>query len=214
MKEKFLPIGTVVLLKGATKKLMITGYCSAVAEDVNKIYDYVAILYPEGSFYGDEVALFDHEQIGSILHSGLVNEEFNDFDKLLKDSANDITEAVSNTKVDTLPPLTPENLGNILNQLKSQSSALAPISEPTAFSDVVNRSPVFGPKSTLSTDPETNEKSSNSIQDAEISMENLPVGDGKPVLQLEPIFNESNDSSDDSTSAPAVNSTIPGLTRL
>ena len=30
MKEKYLPIGTVVLLKGATKRLMITGYCSLV----------------------------------------------------------------------------------------------------------------------------------------------------------------------------------------
>ena len=27
MQEKFLPIGSVVLLKGGTKKVMITGYC-------------------------------------------------------------------------------------------------------------------------------------------------------------------------------------------
>lgn len=213
MKEKFLPIGTVVLLNGATKKLMITGYCSAVAENVNKIYDYVAILYPEGSFYGDDVALFDHEQIGSIIHLGLVNEEFSEFDKLLKDSSSDITEAVSNTKVDSLPPLTPENLGNILNQLKSQGSALAPISEPTAFSDVVNRKPTFGITSVKDNSSQTDEKSNVTSQTSETSMDNLQVGDGKPVLQLEPIFNEDNGSNDGSTSVPS-NSAFSGLTRL
>ena len=137
MKEKFLPIGTVVLLKGATKKLMITGYCSAVAEDVNKVYDYVAILYPEGSFYGDDVALFDHEQIGSIIHTGLVNEEFNEFDGLLKKSFQGGIEDVSNVSPVNLPPLTQDTLNNILEQLKSQGAGLAPISEPTAFSEVL-----------------------------------------------------------------------------
>ena len=39
MKEKYLPIGTVVLLKDATKRIMITGYCSSIPEDVEKLYD-------------------------------------------------------------------------------------------------------------------------------------------------------------------------------
>ena len=34
MKEKFLPIGTVVLLKNGTKKIMITGYLP-VSKDEN-----------------------------------------------------------------------------------------------------------------------------------------------------------------------------------
>ena len=76
MKEKYLPIGTVLLLKDATKMLMITGYCSSTPEDPNKVYDYVACLFPEGGLAGDEVALFNHDQIGTITHMGLDNDEF------------------------------------------------------------------------------------------------------------------------------------------
>ena len=32
MEEKFLPIGTVVLLKNGTKRLMITGFCAVEKE--------------------------------------------------------------------------------------------------------------------------------------------------------------------------------------
>ena len=35
----FLPIGSVVLLKGATKKVMVTGFCSIPNNNKNKIYD-------------------------------------------------------------------------------------------------------------------------------------------------------------------------------
>ena len=46
--KKYLPIGTVVLLKGGQKRLMITGFCSIPKEDKTKIYDYTGCLYPEG----------------------------------------------------------------------------------------------------------------------------------------------------------------------
>lgn len=84
MKEKFLPIGTVVLLNGATKRIMITGYCSAVPENPEKTYDYVGCLFPEGNLAGEEVALFDHNQIGKIAHMGLTDEEFISFDQKIK----------------------------------------------------------------------------------------------------------------------------------
>ena len=44
--DKYLPIGTVVLLKNATKRLMIVGFCVKGDTD-DKIYDYVGCLYSE-----------------------------------------------------------------------------------------------------------------------------------------------------------------------
>ena len=39
--EKFLPLGTVVMLKGASKRLMITGFCTMAADESEcVIYDY------------------------------------------------------------------------------------------------------------------------------------------------------------------------------
>lgn len=38
--KKYLPIGTVVMLKGGKKRIMITGFCCVNEEKNNKIYDY------------------------------------------------------------------------------------------------------------------------------------------------------------------------------
>lgn len=69
--EKFLPIGTVVLLKGGEKRLMITGFCSVGDGDESKVWDYNGCLYPEGVINSKKVFLFNHEQIEEISHLGL-----------------------------------------------------------------------------------------------------------------------------------------------
>ena len=63
---RFLPLGTVVLLKGAKKRLMITGFCSFDEEKKDKMYDYTGCLYPEGIITSKQMALFDHSQIEKI----------------------------------------------------------------------------------------------------------------------------------------------------
>lgn len=76
-REKFLPIGTVVLLKGATKRLMITGFC--ITSEDQSIYDYSGCLYPEGIISSNQTALFNHEQIVEISYMGLEDDEDKDF---------------------------------------------------------------------------------------------------------------------------------------
>ena len=57
---KFLPLGAVVLLKNATKRVMITGFCSIRKDDPNdkKIYDYIGCAFPEGIMSTDQNLLF------------------------------------------------------------------------------------------------------------------------------------------------------------
>ncbi|MCI8347127.1 MAG: DUF4176 domain-containing protein [Bacilli bacterium] len=83
--EKFLPIGSVVLLKGGTKKAMVTGFCSVVAEDKTKMYDYTGCVYPEGYIDFNQICLFDHEQIEKVFHYGYVDEEETEFKKELEE---------------------------------------------------------------------------------------------------------------------------------
>ena len=73
--EKYLPIGTVVMLKGGTKRVMIIGFCAVTKTNVDKLYDYSGCLYPEGLLSSEQVALFDHEQIEEVYHMGLANDE-------------------------------------------------------------------------------------------------------------------------------------------
>ena len=74
IKEKYLPIGTVVILKGATKRLMISGFCALDNSNKDKIWDYSGCMYPEGFLNSNQICLFDHDQIEKIYHIGLSND--------------------------------------------------------------------------------------------------------------------------------------------
>lgn len=89
--EKFLPLGTVVMLQGGTKRLMITGFCVIDIENKTeagkKVWDYCGCLYPEGFLSYDQMCLFKHNQIKEIYHLGLNEDEDNEekeFKKNLK----------------------------------------------------------------------------------------------------------------------------------
>lgn len=68
MKD-LLPIGSVVLLKDATKKLVIIGVLQVNAEQ-NKMYDYLAVPYPEGYLGSDNNYLFNQGDINDIIFRG------------------------------------------------------------------------------------------------------------------------------------------------
>lgn len=76
MNNKELPIGTVVLLKGGLKKVMITGYSSISREESDKVYDYNGCIFPEG-LMENVFCLFDASQIEEVFYKGLINDEFN-----------------------------------------------------------------------------------------------------------------------------------------
>ena len=103
--EKFLPIGTVVLLKDGQKRVMITGFCtSSESGDNSKMYDYSACLYPEGIVKSDEILLFNHEQISKIFYIGLRDNEEIEFKQNLKKALEQYNEEKnnSNNNIDTL----------------------------------------------------------------------------------------------------------------
>ena len=65
--EKFLPIGTVVMLKGGSKRLMIIGFCMETKkENQNVRFVYAGCLFPEGIIDSNEFALFNHDQIDKV----------------------------------------------------------------------------------------------------------------------------------------------------
>ena len=75
-KERFLPIGSVVLLKEATKPVMITSYSifgnanTTDGKTERKMYEYGGCIYPEGILDSNVSCAFDHDQIVEILHVG------------------------------------------------------------------------------------------------------------------------------------------------
>lgn len=77
--EKFLPIGTVVLLKDATKRVMITGFASVSPDTGDRIFDYSGCVFPEGFMSYNQVCVFDHDQIDKVFYKGLEDEEEKNF---------------------------------------------------------------------------------------------------------------------------------------
>lgn len=83
IKEKFLPVGTVVLLKNGKKRVMITGFC-VTPQGKEEAYDYSGCLYPEGFLSSNQNCLFNHNQIDKVFHMGLIDEEEIKFKEQLK----------------------------------------------------------------------------------------------------------------------------------
>lgn len=79
-----LPIGSVVLLKGGQKRVMI---CGRIQTDVATgiTYDYSACLYPEGMISSKEMLLFNNEDIKKLFFVGFQDEEEMTFKKIIEE---------------------------------------------------------------------------------------------------------------------------------
>lgn len=78
--SELLPIGSVLLLKEGSKRVMVTGMLQTVRSKENenevKTYDYVGVLYPEGYIGQDRMFLFDHDAIDRVYFTG-----YDDFER-------------------------------------------------------------------------------------------------------------------------------------
>lgn len=92
MNNEFLPIGSIVILNGGAKKLMINGYGGISSDTPNKIYDYTGVLYPEGQLKYDNVYLFNKSDIAKVYFKGYVDDEgkayINNFEKIIHGDQN------------------------------------------------------------------------------------------------------------------------------
>lgn len=70
-----LPIGSVVLLKDSSKKLMIIGFAQVSATNPEQVYDYAGCVFPEGYIGPDQTFLFNNNQIEKIYAVGYQDEE-------------------------------------------------------------------------------------------------------------------------------------------
>ena len=85
MSEKYLPLGSVVLLKGAKKRVMVIGFMCTSNETGDKIFDYMGCLYPEGVINSQHSLMFNHDQIERIDNVGFSDVEEKSFKNKLND---------------------------------------------------------------------------------------------------------------------------------
>lgn len=68
MKD-LLPLGTILLLKGGSKRLMICGRFQTKV-DTGEMYDYSGCYYPEGIINPRELFLFNNKDIDKVFFMG------------------------------------------------------------------------------------------------------------------------------------------------
>lgn len=101
MIEKFLPVGSVVKIKGSPGKMMITGFLRIkIGMETKKIYDYSGCFYPIGYTGDKNVFCFNHDDIEEIYHVA---------------PADDNTYKV----LEGMNSLTDEELDNMINQAEN-----------------------------------------------------------------------------------------------
>lgn len=83
-EESFMPIGSVVLLKEAQKRLMIVGRLQR-GLDNNEIYDYAGCLWPEGVISSERFYLFNHQDIDTVYFIGFQDPEEFEFRPILSE---------------------------------------------------------------------------------------------------------------------------------
>ena len=74
MYKDLLPIGSVVQLKDTEAKLVITGRIIS-DERMERIFDYVGVLYPLGISADNDQYFFNRETIETVYHVGYIGEE-------------------------------------------------------------------------------------------------------------------------------------------
>ncbi len=83
MNEKFLPIGTRVVLNNGTKRAIIIGYFPVDLNLESKVADYCACLYPEGVLDTSKNISFNHSDIARVEVLGYKDKEFEEWNKAL-----------------------------------------------------------------------------------------------------------------------------------
>ncbi|MES5893285.1 MULTISPECIES: DUF4176 domain-containing protein [Bacillus cereus group] len=75
MNSQLFPIGSIVILKEGTKKIMIFGRKQQVETDEVRKFDYMGCPYPEGYINPDFTYLCNHDDIQEVVSTGYEDQE-------------------------------------------------------------------------------------------------------------------------------------------
>jgi len=100
METTLLPVGSVVLLNGGQKKLMIYGLLQVRNED-GKAYDYIGCYYPEGYLNQEHAYLFNAEDIETVCYIGYIDSDYQMFDQKLREVIAERNGAAAESEAET-----------------------------------------------------------------------------------------------------------------
>jgi hypothetical protein len=88
-KLTFLPVGSVVRLKGGERNVIIIGY-TPIEAGKTEMWDYLGGMWPTGVITSDRNLLFNRDQIEEVIFEGFTNEVELDFRTKLEDAVSEV----------------------------------------------------------------------------------------------------------------------------
>lgn len=85
----FLPVGSVVRLKGGKVNLIIVGY-TPFEPGTDVVWDYLGAMWPMGVMASDRNLLFNRDQIDEVIFEGFSNDKEIEFRTKLEEAVADI----------------------------------------------------------------------------------------------------------------------------
>lgn len=182
MEKNYLPIGSVVLLKNAKKKLMITGFYIK-AEGYDNVFDYSGCLYPEGIVTSDQSGVFNHDQIDQVIFKGYESEEETAFKQRLY-------EAIAKDQQGVAEPLQPANVNIPTLGTETPAEVATPEAPVAETVPVTPEAPVAPAETPIETVPLQAEPVQEVVQEEvapvtpEVAVSETPV---TPVQEVAPV---------------------------
>ena len=88
-KLTFLPVGSIVRLKGGERNVIIIGY-TPIEAGKTEMWDYLGGMWPTGVITSDRNLLFNRDQIEEVIFEGFTNEVELDFRTKLEDAVSEV----------------------------------------------------------------------------------------------------------------------------
>ncbi|MFR9271948.1 MAG: DUF4176 domain-containing protein [Clostridia bacterium] len=83
--ERYLPLGSIVVVKGSAKKVLIIGRAViGTMHGESRYFDYVGCTYPEG-LVGDAVLYVNHTDLDEVIQRGYEDEEEERMQRYIKE---------------------------------------------------------------------------------------------------------------------------------
>ena len=84
-EEKFLPLGSIILIKGSVRKMIIVGRAlMQKIDNQTKYFDYACCTYPEG-LIGDQAIYVNHADIDEVVYKGYADDDDERMQKYIKE---------------------------------------------------------------------------------------------------------------------------------
>ena len=77
--KELLPIGSVVLLNGGEKRVMVYGVKQSDDSKPGQEFDYIGVMYPEGNIGAQYQFLFNHADIKNVVFRGYEDDDRTSF---------------------------------------------------------------------------------------------------------------------------------------